>query len=938
MNKVRFDFGCKSAVNGYIKVDGECIYSEEKGYGILNRAESAEKDKGEKILCRDYLLLDKNTFRVNLDNGSYNVRVYSGDYVDEGDVTTKLTINNSVKSNIWVYDGTVIEKTFRIDVTDGVMEFFLEGKHPCLNAVEIAPVIPVSGDIEAIDIVNPYTENTSVKLVYYNTIAEIAKYKIVRRSLKNGFIDKVAETTEKIYIDTDVSICEKYSYTVLGLDDFDFPVCKSNEVDVYVRDDKILTAKVEGFTADTSADSVKLKWAPFDGALRYNVYQKAPYGNFKLLAGVDGTEYTDNDVKTTVEFVYAVEAVTVSGLTEKTLITTPVRHKKFRRKMETLDRGLVAVKTNDGVFLSWRLNGYEFNKGIDFCLFRNGERITQELVTDSTNYLDKDGKAGDTYTVKAVKDGYMEKDGYTTSVLDAPYFSVPLDKPEPFTTPDGNTYEYHANDAAVADLDGDGEYEIVVKWLANGKDNSHKGYTGVVYLDAYKLSGKKLWRIDLGVNIRGGSHYTQFMVYDFNNDGRAEMVCKTADGTIDGVGNVIGDKNADYRNKDGFILEGDEFLTLFDGLTGEAIDTVEYEPPRGNVADWGDSWGNRVDRFLACVAYLDGENPSVVMCRGYYDTGRPTVLAAYDIIDNKLVKKWVFRADKNQNIEYTNQGNHNLGVGDIDGDGRDEIVYGACAIDHDGTGMYSTGLEHGDAMHLGKFTTKTPNLDFFQIHEHDHARFGYEVRDPSTGDIKWGKYTGRDTTRGLCANIDPRYEGCEVWVLGEELYTFDGQLITKNAPTSINFAIWWDGDLQRELLDHDGFDKGVNGIGKIYKWNWEKEELDVLLDTKDSYSNNGTKGNPCIQACIFGDWREDVVWRDKDSTELRIYTTTHLTNHKFYTLMHDPVYRLSIAWQNTAYNQPPHTGFYIGNEMPELTIDEHEYVRGENIPEFTEKL
>lgn len=934
MNKVRFDFGVKPAETGYIKIDGNCLYDDEKGYGIINKAEGTEKERGEKSLCRDYLLFDKNTFKVKLDNGKYNVRVYSGDYIDEGDVTTIFKIN-SVPFGLWVSDGTVCEHISQIDVTDGFMEFYFEGRHACLNAIDIAPV-------KETDIISAFTEIEADKdnpaiILKYNSVSNAEKYKIYRRSLKNCFIDKAEEISETVYKDNDVSVCGKYRYTICALDDFGFEIQKSEDIDVYVTDGKMLTSKVEGFSADTYSDRVEMKWMEYKNALYYNVYQKAPYGNFKLIASVKDTQYTDNDVKTTVEFIYAVEAVTISGVTEKTLITTPVRHKKFKRKMETLNRGLIAVKTKDGVFLSWRLNGYEFNKGIDFCLFRNGEKITG-LITDSTNYLDKDGKAGDKYTVKAVRDGYMEKDGYTTDVLDAPYFSIPMDKPEPYTTPDGNTYDYHANDAAVADLDGDGEYELVVKWVANGKDNSHKGYTGVVYLDGYKLDGTKLWRINLGVNIRSGAHYTQFMVYDFNNDGRAEMVCKTADGTIDGVGNVIGNKDADYRNKDGFILEGDEFLTLFDGLTGEALDTVDYEPPRGNVADWGDSWGNRVDRFLACVAYLDGENPSVVMCRGYYDTGRPTVLAAYDIKDNKLVKKWVFRADKNQNIEFTNQGNHNLGVGDIDGDGRDEIVYGACAIDHDGTGMYSTGLEHGDAMHLGKFTTKTPNLDFFQIHEHDHARYGYEVRDPATGDIKWGRYTGRDTTRGLCANIDPRYEGCEVWVLGEELYTFDGKLITKNAPESINFAIWWDGDLQRELLDHEFFNEGYYGIGKIYKWNYEKEQLDIILDTKDAYSNNGTKGNPCIQACIFGDWREDVVWRNKDSSELRIYTTTHLTNHKFYTLMHDPVYRLGVAWQNTAYNQPPHTGFYIGKEMSELTIDEHEYVMGENIPEFTEKF
>lgn len=932
MNKIRFDFGSKPAEVGYTKITGKTIYDENTGYGIINEAEAVEKDKGEKSQCRDYLLFDGNTFRVKLDNGRYNVRVYSGDYIDEGDVTTRYTINGN-KFGMWVSDGVVVEQENKIDVTDGIMEFAFEGRHACLNAIDIAP--DNIADMSEISYKNAVSCEKQSVTVSWTKVDTAKAYRLERRSMYNGFTDKIVEINATEYVDTDVKLCEDYEYTVYVLDDYGFKSKPSNTLKVNVSDGGEVTAKITNLKAQSKEDRVILSWDKADGAVSYNVYQKAPFGLYKKIANASANSYTDYHVKTSVEFVYAVEAVTLSGISKRAEVKSEIAAEPLRRKMETLDRALVAMKVENGVFLSWRLNAYEYEKGINFVLFRNGKKIT-DVITDSTNYLDKDGSSGDTYTVKAVLGNKMEKDGYSAKVVDTEYIPVPLDKPAPYTTPDGNTYEYHANDTAVADLDGDGAYEFVVKWVANGKDNSHKGYTGVDYLDAYKMDGTKLWRICLGVNIRSGAHYTQFMVYDFNCDGKAELICKTADGTVDGVGNVIGDINADYRNSDGFILEGPEYLTVFDGLTGAAIDTVDYDPPRGNVREWGDSWGNRVDRFLACVAYLDGVHPSVVMCRGYYDIGCPTVLTAYDMVDNRLVKRWKFLANKNQNIEYTNQGNHNLGVGDVDGDGFDEIVYGACAIDHDGTGMYTTGLEHGDAMHLGSFTPKTPNLDFFQIHEHAGAEYGYEVRDPATGEITWGKFTGRDTTRGLCAKIDPRFEGNQVWVLNEELYTFDGKLITKDAPKSINFAIWWDGDLIRELLDHDW--DGKRGIGQIYKWDYENNKLDVILDTKTAYSNNHTKGNPCIQADILGDWREEAVWRNEDSTELRIYTTTHLTNHKFYTLMHDSVYRLSVAWQNTAYNQPPHTGFYIGDDMEEIPVPNHEYVNGINIPEFTEDI
>ncbi|WP_275446245.1 rhamnogalacturonan lyase [Paenibacillus sp. ACRSA] len=582
-------------------------------------------------------------------------------------------------------------------------------------------------------------------------------------------------------------------------------------------------------------------------------------------------------------------------------LTAPsVTHAAGARQMEFLDRGVVAVKTGNGVFVSWRLLGTE-GSNVSFNVYRDGTKVNASPITNSTNLQDASGTNNSKYTVRAVVGGAEQAASKVASVWGNNYLTVPLSVPAGGTTPDGVAYTYSANDASAGDLDGDGEYELIVKWdPSNAKDNAHSGYTGEVFIDAYKLNGTRLWRISLGKNIRAGAHYTQFMVYDLDGDGKAEVAMKTADGTRDGVGTVIGDASKDYRNSSGYVLSGPEFLTVFNGQTGKALSTVNYEPARGSVSSWGDNYGNRVDRFLATIAYLDGERPSLVMARGYYTR---TVLVAYNWRNGQLTKQWTFDSNTPGNSGYAGQGNHNLSVADVDNDGKDEIIYGAMAVDHDGKGLYTTRLHHGDAMHLSDLDPDRPGMEVFQVHE-TPSNAGIEFRDAGTGQLIWGIPTTKDIGRGMAADIDPRYRGAEVWANGV-LYTAKGQRIGTTVPSSTNFGIWWDGDLLRELLDSN----------RIDKWDYVNGRTVNLLTASGASSNNGTKSTPNLQADLLGDWREEVVWRTNDSSALRIYTTTALTDKRIYTLMHDPVYRLGVAWQNVAYNQPPHTSFYLGEGM-----------------------
>ncbi|MDQ0921762.1 rhamnogalacturonan endolyase [Pseudarthrobacter sp. W1I19] len=595
---------------------------------------------------------------------------------------------------------------------------------------------------------------------------------------------------------------------------------------------------------------------------------------------------------------------------------------ELKRQVENLDRAPVAVLTDQGVTLGWRMLGLD-KDSVGFHVLRDGVQLTDEPIRDTTTYVDPAGTAASKYVIKAVGNGNgQDKLSAEFTPLAQNYLAIKLDKPADGVTPTGQAYSYTANDASVADLDGDGTYEIVQLWNpTNAQDNSKSGYTGNVYVDAYKMDGTKLWRIDLGRNIRAGAHYTQVLAYDFDGDGKAEVSMKTADGTTDGAGTVIGDAAADYRNSAGYVLSGPEFLTVFNGATGTIMDTVPYDPPRGSVSAWGDGYGNRVDRFLAGVAYLDGEHPSMMFSRGYYTRA---VLVTYDLVNGKLVKRWTFDSDI-AGAQYRGQGNHNLSVADVDQDGKDEFVFGSMAIDDDGKPLYNTKLGHGDAIHTSDLDPSRPGLETFAVHESmsQSGNRGATFRDAATGKILWSIPATRDTGRGAAGDIDPRYAGAEGWAVGGDaawnspvgqLRSAKGELIAEKIPAA-NFLAWWDGDLLREIVDHD-FDAATQvGVPTVSKWNWETETSDRLLTATGARTNNGTKGNPSLQADLLGDWREELAFPSSDSTELRIYTSTSPTEVRLRTLMHDPMYRTGVAREAVAYNQPPHPSFFIGEGM-----------------------
>lgn len=784
---------------------------------------------------------------------------------------------------------------------------------------------------------------------------------------------------------------------------------------------------------------VKVEWEPAD-ADTYAVFwadADTPGMRYKKVQESGECSYTLKKSTHIPQYLY-VEAYKGGKLACKSeTLKTPV-HYRLNEQLEKLNRGLIAVKLNTGIFLSWRMlleeaSGYDKTgmTGTDYAVYRNGEKLA--TVTDSTNYVDKDGKPEDSYAVAALKDGkeLAACEAVRAWGTGTNYIEIPMQIPAGGVTPAGQEYTYSANDMSIGDVDGDGEYEFFVKWdPSNAHDVSHKGYTGNCYIDCYKLDGRLLWRLDMGVNIRSGAHYTQFIVYDFDGDGKAEMSVKTAPGTkmtrYDDKGNVISEKyitmpekdiQAGYSNEDnyvwsaedyyeymvklfkgwtehgevknghwpatleecfgipkqyeyplsdedarklvdhfmdvyaparspknelrsfeGFILEGPEYLTMFSG-EGEEIETIDFPVPREDDGMmWGDyAWnriepGNRVDRFLSGVGYLDGERPYLIICRGYYT--RATI-TAYDFFERK--HREYFRVDSGYVLMdnpfahhsakvgtdpvygcIAGQGDHSLSVADVDGDGCHEIIYGAATIDHDGSVLYSSAdvmpdgsmeyLGHGDSMHVANIDPDKPGLEIFNVFEEGSSvPYGWALRDGETGKVIFGEPADRDLGRCMIGDICPDVRGLQVWAVG--VYDCVGNKLENVKPLGTNASIRFAADLSTQIVD------GVDYINEKHIGLVGDHTHGVMLHPEGTSTNNGTKGNPCLVADIFGDFREEIVLRTTDSRAVRIYTSTELNTHKLFTLMHDTTYRCGVAWQNNCYNQPCYTSFYYASDM-----------------------
>ncbi|NQX28040.1 hypothetical protein HQQ81_11880 [Microbacteriaceae bacterium VKM Ac-2854] len=917
----KFDFGGPTTpvAAGWTKVASGTSYSAALGYGFLSGGTSFRDRGGSGPVMERAFVNGAWEFAVDLPNASYEVTTWSGDLTagNSTDFSVEGVKYNS-KTAIGVYD----KHLTTVQVSDGRLNI-VGSRDGRINGLIVQSPVAVPAVLTA-DVDASSTPSVALS---WGAVASATSYQVYR-STETTELELVATTTAASFVDSDVEVADGYGYAVRAISGERQSELSATLAVNVVDADVPVPAAPTGLAVSAIAErELTLDWDDSD-ALRWKVYRTTRADiPFTLIGSTTDSTWTDSTVLTTRPFFYQVVAVNPGGVSAPSESVTTEVTTTLVRKLEYLDRAPVGVVVDGGVYLGWRLLGLD-DRQLGFNVYRDGELITPAPLTGATNFVDPEGTIDARYLITAIEGEQEISVTDEFQPRDEQYLDIPIQSPGA---------GYRAADASVGDLDGDGSYEIVFSWNpADFPDNSIAGFTQSQYLDAYKLDGTRLWRIDLGRNIRAGAHYTQFQVFDYDSDGRAEIAFKTSDGVVDGTGHVLGDPNADHRNSLGRILTGPEWLSIFDGLTGAEIDTVDFIPQRGNVADWGDEYGNRVDRFLGATAYLDGVHPSLIMSRGYYTR---TVIGAWDLVDGELVSRWVFDSDV-WGEQYEGQGNHNLAPADVDCDGQDEIVFGSMTIDDNGAPLYNSNLHHGDSLHVADHDPSRPGLEIFSAFEEipKNGGIGSALRDAETGEVIYSTPATEDTGRAAAGDIDPNYPGNETWAIDGDVYnsptgtmkSATGELVSTSIPPAL-FTAWWDGDLLREIPDVTEFSStSQRGIPVVKKWNPETKTTDIILRDDELWSVDGTKAAPMIQADILGDWREELVWPNKDYSAMRLYTTVDVTETRLPTLMHDSQYRTGVAWQNTAYNQPPWPSYFLGADMAEPPLASISYV---NAPE-----
>lgn len=617
---------------------------------------------------------------------------------------------------------------------------------------------------------------------------------------------------------------------------------------------------------------------------------------------------------------YTITAANIAGSTTAKVVITINDHSgsPTSRPMEFLDRGLVALGIKNGVFLSWRMVGSD-NPDVGFNLYKNGTKLNTTPITSSTNYVDPSGLVSDLYKVEAILLSGNEMSAEATVWPYAPSIEpgktnvARLEIPIPAAPGPG----YFAGDMSVGDLDGDGKYELVFEW----EPTSHPDNA---YLEAIDLTGKSLWRISCGSNTTYNG--IAFMVYDLDGDGKSEVACVTAPGTKDGLGNYLSkgpaatdDDSMIIPRISGHLMEDPAYMTVFNGLTGAEMATVNYPIPIGpretHEATWEDNYGKRAQSIKSAVLYDKDKGPLLVFCRGIYSK---IAMGAYTWNGNDLKQEWVFDSDslpEPLKTLYRGEGNHGVTVADVDGDGSDELMYGACAIDNDGKGLYATGRGHGDAHALGDLDPDRPGMEYFQPHE--NATYGVSFRDAATGEIIWEILSPADVGRAWAADITADNPGFEISVVGD--YIDNGKtdqssvFDVKGNPLDYDYnaflqPVYFDGDIQRELRKDTGIDDVNNGGRILTAWYYGASTI------------HSTKQDTNLVADILGDWREEVIFVKPDNSAFVLFSSWIPTEHKVYTLMHDPAYRMQVATQNIGYNQPANLSYYLPNGSPKPDI------------------